>query len=176
MKFKYNVALGFICLLIAFFAFIKLDKSAVVTDADKIIINGIVVTVNDANTIAEAVAIKDGNILAVGTNKEIKAFKGDLTEVVDLHGKTLIPGFIDGHSHFVSVSRTRGPSLAPPPVGKVKNIADIVAELKKYKEENIKPGEWITGSGYDPDQLDEQRQPTKEDLDAAFPDNPVVIS
>ena len=83
MKFKYNVALGFICLLIAFFAFIKLDKSAVVTDADKIIINGIVVTVNDANTIAEAVAIKDGNILAVGTNKEIKAFKGDLTEVVD---------------------------------------------------------------------------------------------
>ena len=83
MKFKYNVALGFICLFIASFDFIKLDKSAVVTDADKIIINGIVVTVNDANTIAEAVAIKDGNILAVGTNKEIKAFKGDLTEVVD---------------------------------------------------------------------------------------------
>ena len=177
MKYKYNVASGLICLIIASLAFVNRNKSAVVNAADKIFINGIVVTVNDANTITEAVAVKNGKIVAVGSNKEIKAFKGDSTEVIDLHGKTLIPGFIDGHSHFVSVSRSRGPSLAPPPVGKVKNIADIIVELQKYKEEhNIKSGEWITGSGYDPDQLDEQRQPVKEDLDAAFPNNPVVIT
>ncbi len=88
MKFKYNVALGLICLLIASFVFVNRDKSAVINAADKIFINGIVVTVNDANAIAEAVAVNNGKIVAVGSNKEIKAFKGVSTEVIDLHGKT----------------------------------------------------------------------------------------
>ncbi len=167
-----------IVILVSSFSFIKHLKSEVApTPADKIFINGTIITVDNNNSIAEAVAVKDGKILAIGTTKEINAYKGKATEVEDLQGKTLIPGFIDGHSHFVSVNKSRGPGLAPPPVGTVSNIGDIVAALQKFKEEhNIKPGEWISGSGYDPDQLEEKRQPTKEDFDKAFPDNPIAIT
>ncbi len=144
--------------------------------ADKIFINGKVITVDEANTVAQALAVKDGKILAVGTTKEITALKGSGTVVVDLHGKTLLPGFIDGHSHFMGLGRGKAVDLQAPPVGNVHNIKEIVAALQQFKEKNgIRDGEWINGFGYDQDQLEEKRHPTKKDLDAAFPNNPVVI-
>ena len=147
------------------------------TIADKIFVNGNIVTVDAENSIAQAVAVKDGKILYVGKTDEIKKFQDSKTVVVDLKGKTLVPGFIDGHSHFMSLGRGKSANLAAPPVGPVKNIADLVAELQKFKKEkNIKDGEWISGRGYDPDQLAEKRHPTKEDLDAAFPNNPVTLT
>lgn len=157
--------------LISFNAFKK-----PVVFADKIFINGNIITVDAKNSLAEAVAIKDGKILAVGTSATINQLKGVQTQVVDLKGKTLIPGFIDGHSHFMSLGRGKTADLSPPPVGTVKTIADIITVLKAFqKEKGIKAGEWINGRGYDPDQLKEGRHPTKEDLDAAFPDNPVSL-
>ncbi|GGD68856.1 amidohydrolase [Emticicia aquatilis] len=147
------------------------------TSADKIFINGKIITVDAKNTIAQAVAVQNGKILAVGNNKQIEKLKGKNTQVVDLGGKTVTPGFIDGHSHFMSFGRAGLANLNPPPVGLVRKIADIVAELQKLKaQKGIKDGEWIRGFGYDFDQLEEKRHPNKWDLDGAFPNNPVVIT
>lgn len=145
--------------------------------ADKIFINGKILTVDEKNTVAQAVAVKDGKIIAVGTTQQIKAYKGVSTEVEDLQGKTLTPGFIDGHSHFMSLGRSKSVNVSAPPVGNVKNIADLVNEIQKYKKaNNIGDGEWISAFGYDQDQLAEKRHPTKEDLDAAFPNNPITLT
>ncbi len=145
--------------------------------ADKILINGKIITVDNKNSIAQAVAIHNGKILGVGSNAQILKLKGNNTEVVDLGGKTVTPGFIDGHSHFMSFGRANMANLNPPPVGNVSKIADIVVELQKFKvQKGIKDGEWIRGFGYDFDQLEEKRHPNKWDLDAAFPNNPVAIT
>lgn len=147
------------------------------TSADKIFINGKIITVDNQNSIAQAVAVHEGKILAVGTTKDIEKLKGKNTQVVDLGGKTVTPGFIDGHSHFMSFGRANLANLNPPPVGNIRKIADIVAELQKFKaQKGLKDGDWISGFGYDVDQLEEKRHPHKEDFDAAFPNNPVVIT
>lgn len=152
------------------------NNTATQTIADKIYINGNIITVDTANSVAEAVAVHEGKILAVGRNSEIEKFKGDSTAVIDLKGATLTPGFIDGHSHFMSLARHNTANVAAPPVGNVLTIADIVKEIQKFKEEKkIGKGEWISAFGYDVDQLAEKRHPRKEDFDAAFPDNPVVV-
>jgi predicted amidohydrolase YtcJ len=144
--------------------------------ADKIYIHGVIITVDNENAVAQAVAVKDGKILAVGTDADIEKLKGDSTLVIDLESKTLVPGFIDGHSHF-GLRSEKNVNVEAPPVGVVTNIPALIAELKKFKEENnIQDGEWITARGYDPDQLDEHRHPTKDDLDAAFPNNPVAVT
>lgn len=144
--------------------------------ADTIYVHGRVHTIDSANTITAALAIKDGRILATGSDKTIGQLKGPQTVVIDLQGKTLIPGFIDGHSHFMGLGQAKAANLNAPPVGTVKSIPDIIAVLKAFKEKNgIKDGEWITGYGYDQDQLAEGRHPTKDDLDAAFPNNPVAL-
>jgi predicted amidohydrolase YtcJ len=144
---------------------------------DKIFINARVLTVDANNSIAQSVAIGGGKIIGVGSNTDILKLKAKNTQVVDLKGKTLIPGFIDGHSHFMGLGHTRNANLSPPPMGTVKNIRDIVAALLKFKKDNnIKDGEWIFAFGYDTDQLEEHRHPEKSDLDQAFPDNPVALT
>lgn len=144
--------------------------------ADKVYINGKIITVNDKNDIVQAIGIKDGKIIKIGSNEEVDAVKGKSTQVIDLQGKTVVPGFIDGHSHFMDLGSFSTVSLAAPPVGPVGTIGDIVQELSKHKEkEQLKAGEWIFGFGYDQDQLEEKRHPTKEDLDRSFPDNPVLV-
>lgn len=146
--------------------------------ADTIYIKGKVLTMNSTNDITEAVAVKDGKIISVGKTDEIIKLSGDKTVVVDLQGKTMIPGLIDGHSHIMSgLSRNTTVNVESPPVGDVKSIVDMVAKIKKFKEDNnIPKGEWISARGYDPDQLIEKRHPTKEDLDKDLPDNPVIIT
>jgi len=145
--------------------------------AEKIYTNGKVITVDSTNTIAEALAIREGKIVAVGTAAEIENLRGSNTEVIDLEGKTVVPGFIDGHRHFMGLGRSTNVNLGSPPMGEVKNIADLVAKLKEFqKEKNLAEDDWISGFGYDQDQLEELRHPSKEDLDAAFPNTPVSIT
>jgi hypothetical protein len=145
--------------------------------ADKIFINGKIITVDTDNSIAQAVAVADGKILSVGTTQDIQKLKGKNTEVVDLQGKTVTPGFIDGHSHFMGFGRANMADLNPPPVGQVRKIADIVTELQAFqKKKGLKENEWIRGFGYDFDQLEEKRHPNRWDLDAAFPNTPIVIT
>ena len=145
--------------------------------AERIIRGGPVVTVNPAQPMAVAVAIADGRILAVGSEADVMKHAGPDTAITDLSGRTLVPGFVDGHSHFFSVVTVQTAALcASPPAGPCTNVADVIAQLKKLQaSRGIRPGEFLLGYGYDPDLLAEKRPPTKQELDAAFPDNPVMI-
>ena len=152
-------------------------EKGVAETAEKIYINARVLTVDQNNSVAQSVAVSGDKILAVGTNADVLKLKSNTTQVIDLKGKTLIPGFIDGHSHFMGLGAGRNANLSPPPMGTVKNISDIVNVLIKFKKDNnIKDGEWISAFGYDTDQLAEHRHPEKGDLDKAFPNNPLVLT
>lgn len=147
--------------------------------ADAIYHNGAILTVNDAQPTAEAVAVKDGRILAVGAKDEVLKSKGDATKLIDLGGKTMLPGFIDshGHTYIIGLQATTA-NLLPPPDGTGKDIASLQKLLTDWAENNqeaVKKVGWIAGFGYDDSQLAEERHPTKEDLDKVSTDLPVLI-
>lgn len=145
--------------------------------ADLIFVGGDILTMNDTARSAAALAVKDGRILAVGNEAKVMATRGASTRMVDLGGRTLLPGFIDGHSHFINAVRmSTWANVSAPPVGKARDIAGIVAELVASRERlALKPGEWVIGYGYDGTTLADGREMTRADLDPHFPDNPVMI-
>ncbi|MBU6222863.1 MAG: amidohydrolase [Planctomycetes bacterium] len=145
--------------------------------ADRIFRGGPIVTVNPDRPAAEAVAIADGKIVAVGSEADVMQHRGDETVVTDLAGKTLVPGFVDGHSHFCSLVDVQTQALcASPPAGPCKTVADVIAALKAVQaRRKLGPGKFVMGFGYDPELLAEKRSPSKQELDAAFPDNPVIL-
>lgn len=148
------------------------------TDADAIFFGGDILTMEGSNPqYVEAIAVKDGKIISIGTKKEIEGFQGIKTEMRDLKGKTMLPGFIDSHSHLADAMNIAGQAnVSSQPVGNCNNFSDIITSLENCKKENnIKDGEWIIGWGYDETQLAEKRPPNKIDLDKAFPNNPVFI-
>ena len=108
--------------------------------ADMIFINGDIVTMGDetAPSSAEALAVKDGRILAVGAGAEVLQTRAAGTRMIDLGGKTLLPGFIDGHSHFInSIRMADWANVSAPPVGPVDSIADLLATLQLTKANRI---------------------------------------
>lgn len=145
--------------------------------ADAIYFGGQIVTVDDQNPTAEALAVKGGKIVAVGKKGDVDKLKGDTTKLIDLTGKTLVPGFIDGHSHFINCLQvSRQANCFSPPAGPCKSIADIITQMKKLQQRFAIPkGEFIVGYGYDGDAITDGREMTAEDLDAAFPDNPAFV-
>ncbi|HYL26322.1 MAG TPA: amidohydrolase [Candidatus Nitrosotalea sp.] len=147
------------------------------TRADLIFNGGDIVTMDDACPQAEAVAVRGGKILAVGSAAEIGAFRDDATRVIDLAGKALLPGFIDGHSHFFQVALVSGAAnVSAPPVGNVSTIAEIVMALREHAaKQPLKRGEWLLGYGYDGSALRDGREATRDDLDSAFPETPVLL-
>ncbi|MCK8142485.1 amidohydrolase [Flavobacterium sp. I-SCBP12n] len=153
------------------------EKSENSIVASKLFYNGDILTMEeDIPKYVEAVVIQNGKIVFVGSKSDAESQFKD-SKKIDLKGKTLLPGFIDPHSHFGMVSNTMGQvDLNPEPVGKIKNIDDILKNLKEYKEKNkIPDGEWIFGWGYDDGQLTEKRHPTKKDIDKVLPNNPVYL-
>lgn len=139
--------------------------------------NGNIITMEGDNPqMAEALVTQAGKIAYVGTLDTAQSKYNNAAQV-NLNDKTLLPGFIDPHSHFDMVSNTMGQvNLNPPPVGKVDSIDKMLAALKAYKKDNnIADGEWIYGWGYDESQLTEQRHPTKGEIDKALPNNPVYL-
>jgi predicted amidohydrolase YtcJ len=143
--------------------------------ADSIYVGGDIITVNDAQPTAEAVAIQDGKILAVGSRSEIEAaHKGETTQVIDLAGRTLAPGFVDGHAHFLGFgSQAIGAHLLAPPDGEVNSIDDLVAKLQEFATgPDVGRTGWIFGLGYDDALLG--RHPTRDDLDKVSTDIPVI--
>ena len=138
--------------------------------------NGAILTLDKKGTVAEYIYVEDGKIIEVGTNEKLsKKFNNKSIEKIDLNGKTMSPGFIDIHSHFMNALRiTEWANLSAPPVGPVKTIDDIIKVLKEHKSKGkIKDGEWIIGYGYDENFLDKPL--TKFDLDKEFPNNPILI-
>jgi len=148
--------------------------------ADLILVNGKVVTVDDNFSIAEAVAIRGNRIMSVGRSADIARLVDDETEVLDLKGKTLLPGFNDAHFHLCWWATTMPPLALNLLYPNVKSISEIV-ELVKEKAAALPLGEWIRGFSWDEAYLDEwkadnNRYPTRWDLDAISPDHPVCLT
>ncbi len=164
--------------VIAVLAVFAWARSADAQLADTIYAGGQIVTIIDAQPTAEALAVKDGRILAVGSRADIeKAHQGPQTRVVDLSGKALLPGFLDAHGHYInSLLVANQCKLYAPPSGPGKDVPAIIAELKKFAAERKVPrGEMIMGYGYDDTVMPDGRLLNRDDLDAAFPDNPVRV-
>jgi predicted amidohydrolase YtcJ len=146
--------------------------------AEIIFVGGDIVTIDDKQPSAEALAVKGGKIVAVGARADVeKAHKGASTQVVDLGGKTLMPSFIDAHSHYINaLSVASQAKLYAPPAGPGKDVESIVAALKKFAaDRNIPKGEMIMAYGYDDTVMPNGRLLNRDDLDKAFPDNPVRV-
>jgi hypothetical protein len=139
--------------------------------ADIIFFNGPIITSNRHNDILDAVAVKENRIVYAGNREGVKAFQDRDTEMVDLKGRSMIPGFIDSHLHFALYGMKQGPiiDVTSDKVSSIEEIKSLIREAVKSK----KPGEWISLSGYDHNKLTDQRHPTKEDFDQVAPDNPV---
>ena len=140
-------------------------------------VNGTVLTEDPVLPRAQAVAILHGHILAVGGNSKITRLKGPHTQVVDLAGKTMTPGFVDGHSHIGSVASTWNlAELDPPPVGAVDSLAALQRTMRAYLAAHPSPADrMIVGNGYDDSLMAERRHPTADDLDAVSMDRPVCV-
>ncbi|MDP6573426.1 MAG: amidohydrolase [Rhodospirillales bacterium] len=147
---------------------------------DLILYNGTVITVDSGSRIAEAVAVKDGMISALGTSAEVLEGRGRTTRIVELAGRTACPGFFDSHAHMdrEGLKSRGGYSLAG-----CHSVADVVASVKKAVTRTLK-GEWVVFMPLGtpkldyisrPDQLAEGRFPNRHDLDAVSPDHPVYI-
>lgn len=139
-------------------------------NADLVLVNGKVVTVDRNDSIAEAVAVKNGKIMKVGTSQDVRALTGEKTKVIDLEGKAVLPGLIDCHIHVDWYSATtklflniRGSANTP--------LEKILEKIRKKVQETPK-GEWIIAQG----RIAMQPYPTKEELDELAPDNPVIIN
>ena len=146
--------------------------------ADTIYFGGDILTMEGkAPRYVEALAVKDGRITFAGAISDAGRWKGPDTQEVNLAGQTLLPGFVDGHSHiFLHVEGQDWADLSSAPVGTTNNFDDIIRALKdKQKELGADETEWLIGSGYDESLLDEKRHPTAADLDKAFPNTPVLL-
>ena len=152
--------------------------AANVAGADLIIHGGPILTMaGDAPAYVEAVVVDDGKIVFAGSDAEAMQQRADGTVVKDLAGKTMLPGFIDPHSHFIdSLTMADRVNVSAPPVGPASNPDEIIAELKKAAAaKGLKPGELLLGWGYDENLMPKGTELTRDQLDAAFPDNPVGI-
>ena len=143
--------------------------------ADVIYINGTILTIDSHNSQAEALAVAEEYIVAVGDKKDVLNLQGAQTKIVDLQGRTLLPGFIDGHGHFPeSATLPFLVNCGGAPFGMVNNIPDMIEALKKGSEKNMF-GDWIIGYNYNNMDLEEGRHPTKHDLDKVSSTRPVFI-
>ncbi|MDD9715626.1 amidohydrolase family protein [Dinoroseobacter sp. PD6] len=145
--------------------------------ADRIWTGGPILTMEDNAMRAEALAEKDGVILGVGPLDEVTAFQGPQTQMIDLAGRTMIPGFVDAHGHVFMIGlQALSANLLPAPDGTVNDIPTLQAVLRAFAEaqpERVAAAGLILGFGYDDAQLAEQRHPTRDELDAVSTEIPV---
>jgi predicted amidohydrolase YtcJ len=138
---------------------------------DLILAHGVVITVNPKDTVAQAIAIRDGRILKVGNDAAILALASPATKIIDLHGRTATPGLIDTHAHVAEGGLSAVTSVD---LGDAKSVAEIVQRIKE-RASKVKPGEWVQGVGWDEGKLAERRMVHASDLDPVSPNNPVWL-
>jgi len=147
--------------------------------ADLIYSGGPIVTINDAQPSAEAVAVRGGRILAVGTRAHVEATRGPGTRMVNLEGRALLPGFVDPHGHVVMVGlQAVGANMLAAPDGEANDIAAVIRILREWVARNeaaVRRYNLIFGFGYDDSQIREGRHPTRDDLDQVSTEVPVLI-
>ncbi len=174
---KYALALS-LAFLTAAFAVGKRHVSAqtkidaATQTPDLILLNGKILTVDPTDSIAEAVAIRAGKIIAVGSNAEIQQRAGKETRVVDLHGRTATPGLIDSHGHFADGGVNE---LYDVGLSDATSVAEIVQRVGT-RAASLKPGEWVLGNGWDEGKLSDHRYVFASDLDKVAPNNPVWLT
>jgi predicted amidohydrolase YtcJ len=141
--------------------------------ADLVLVNGVVRPMSQITTSHEAIAVKNGRVLALGTSREVMALAGQATATVDLQGRAAVPGFIETHNHptFYGLTLTAAVDAGSPPNERVSDIVERVAEAARQQE----AGAWIRGYRYDDTLLDDDRHPTRHDLDPASPNHPVCL-
>lgn len=145
--------------------------------ADLVFTNGIIATMDESVPSAEAIAIKDGTILFVGSSADAEYYAGDSTEVIDLEGKFVMPGFIESHAHFLGL----GKSKQILDLRDAKNWDEVIALVAKACE-SARLGEWILGRGWHQEKFDPapfpnvNGYPVHEQLSKASPNNPVMLS
>lgn len=146
--------------------------------AETIYLNGPVITMNDQQPTAEAVAVADGRIIAVGSVEAVAKHRGEATVEIDLAGRTLSPGFIDGHAHVAQFGlQAVGANLLAEPDGEVGTIDELVAQLQEFATtDDVNRSGWIFGVGYDDAILAEGRHPTRDDLDRVSTELPVMAT
>jgi predicted amidohydrolase YtcJ len=166
-------SVGFV-LIIALAVFIGCESS--IPSADLVLTNGKIVTVDTAIPAAQAVAIRGDTIAAVGTTEEIELLIGERTRVIDLDGQLAIPGFIEGHAHFMGLGESRM-ILDLTTAGSWDDIVSLVDQAA----DSVEPGTWITGRGWHQEKWDSTPPgaidgvPTHHSLSAVSPDNPVYL-
>lgn len=163
-----------LCLAVASLFFSCAQKKE---PADLVLMNGKIVTVDEAKPEAEALAVRGDTIVAVGSNKDIQPYITETTQVIDLGGKLAIPGIIESHGHFTSI----GQAKLRLNLMHVKNWDEIVAMVKEAVEK-AQPGEWILGRGWHQEKWDKTPEPNvdglpfHDELSKISPDNPVLLS
>lgn len=145
--------------------------------ADLVLMNGKIVTVDDAKPEVQALAVSGDRVIAIGSDEEIKPYITQKTEVIDLEGKLAIPGFIDGHGHFTGLGRSKMVLNFM----EVKDWDEVVAMTKEALKK-AKPGEWIFGRGWHQEKWDKIPEPNVDGLpfhhtlSKVSPDNPVLFT
>jgi len=162
-----NIYIPVSILILIVITIILIMKSTI--KVDMLLVNAKVYTLDSSNTIAEALAIKGDKIISVGSTKDLKKeFSSE--RIIDLQGKTVIPGLIDGHAHILG----EGGRLETIDLVATNSIEDIINKILERKK-NLKPGEWIIGRGWDQNNWEKKEFPTKEILDETCPQNPVIL-
>ncbi|MBB1158068.1 amidohydrolase [Amycolatopsis dendrobii] len=141
---------------------------------DLVVLGGTVLTLDRGGTRASALAARDGRITEVGDDRSIAALAGPETTVLDLAGRTVVPGFVESHNHpsFFGMALAAPVDAGSPPNDRISDIADRVRQAAR----DFGPGEWIKGFRYDDTLLADNRHPTRHDLDPASPRNPVLLT
>ncbi len=136
-----------------------------------LLFHGHILTMNPGDSIAQALAVRDGKIIAVGTDREILRLAGAATLRIDLNGRTATPGLIDSHAHIADGGVEQ---LYHVHLGDASTVAEVVRRVRAGIA-RLKPGEWLQGDGWDEGKLAEKRNLTAADLDAVSPKNPVWL-
>ena len=171
MSWRGNAAVGIAAVAIALVAVIASAFAPAQTSADLILVNGTVITVDAADSIAQGVAVSGGKIVAVGASRDMRALANGRTQVIDLHGRTVTPGLIDTHVHFSETADLFSINLSDVAITKIDDVVKRVAE----RVATAKGGEWIRGSGWDEGKLAERQYVLASDLDKVAPNNPVWL-
>jgi predicted amidohydrolase YtcJ len=139
--------------------------------ADLVLVHGHIITEDPADPIAQALAVRDGAIMAVGADDRVRPLIGPGTRVIDLAGRTVTPGLIDAHAHVLETGER---DLFQVDLSNARSVGEIVAAVAA-RARTAAPGAWVIGGGWDEGKLAERRYPTAAELDAAAPANPVWL-
>lgn len=151
-------------------AFLRLDAIAEGGAADTVYLNGKVVTLDPAETLAAAIAVRDGRLLAVGSNEAVRAHAGPETETFDLGGRTVVPGFIESHCHSLGAAR----AALSGDYAELRSIAEVQEWIRR-RAATVPAGTWIEVPRNEITRFAEQRFPTPDELDAATKEHPVMF-